>query len=499
VTRYAAPKLGTYTALVALGLVAALVSGRAELVAVVVPLACALLAGLVAARRPEVDVALAVVGEPRLVEGQDVAVELRLSARSAVEQLEVLLTVPAGLAAADGDALVALGLAAGEQASRTVRLRGERWGLYRLGEVHLRARDRWGLFQYEARAEDRVELRVYPDAAALARLVPPAATRASVGNQVAGAKGDGIEFADVRPFQPGDRVRRVNWRASARRAELWVNEAHPERNTDVVLFLDTFAEAASSAGGTLEEAARAAVALAARYLARRDRVGLVRVGGALHWLEPGGGPSQLQRVAEALLEAAAWDSAADRGLAAIPPRTLPPHSLVLALTPLLDPRGRAILADLHAHGHDLVVVEVSPLPFVQPTRDAFGAAALTLWRLERQVRRAALQRLGVAVAEWRPGAALDPVLEEVTAFRRAARPGRAPTIHVVASARTAAAAASPGSSIGGGRVPNAPAGTAGMPSAPVTTRSAVRARPVRRLRPARPCPRGVLALAGRPR
>ena len=357
-TRYAAPKLGTYTALVALGLVAALVSGRAELVAVVVPLACALLAGLVAARRPEVDVALAVVGEPRLVEGQDVAVELRLSARSAVEQLEVLLTVAAGLAAADGDALVALGLAAGEQASRTVRLRGERWGLYRLGEVHLRARDRWGLFQYEARAEDRVELRVYPDAAALARLVPPAATRASVGNQVAGAKGDGIEFADVRPFQPG------------------------------------------------------------------DRVGLVRVGGALHWLEPGGGPSQLHRVAEALLEAAAWDSAADRGLAAIPPRTLPPHSLVLALTPLLDPRGRAILADLHAHGHDLVVVEVSPLPFVQPTRDAFGAAALTLWRLERQVRRAALQRLGVAVAEWHPGAALDPVLEEVTAFRRAARPGR---------------------------------------------------------------------------
>ena len=48
---------------------------------------------------------------------------------------------------------------------------------------------------------------------------------------MARAKGDGIEFADIRPFVPGDRVRRINWRASARRPGLWVNESHPERNT----------------------------------------------------------------------------------------------------------------------------------------------------------------------------------------------------------------------------------------------------------------------------
>ena len=35
----------------------------------------------------------------------------------------------------------------------------------------------------------------------------------------------------------------INWRASARRGELVVNETHPERNTDVILFLDSFAEA----------------------------------------------------------------------------------------------------------------------------------------------------------------------------------------------------------------------------------------------------------------
>ena len=57
------------------------------------------------------------------------------------------------------------------------------------------------------------------------------------------SRADGLEFADTRAFVPGDRLRSVNWRASARRGELIVNERHPDRNADVVLFLDSFAEA----------------------------------------------------------------------------------------------------------------------------------------------------------------------------------------------------------------------------------------------------------------
>ena len=104
-------------------------------------------------------------------------------------------------------------------------------------------------------------------------------------------RADGLEFADTRAFVPGDRLRSVNWRASARRGELIVNERHPDRNADVVLFLDSFAEARSGrrGDGTLERAVRAAATLAGRYLERRDRVGLVTFGGVLRWLEPGGG------------------------------------------------------------------------------------------------------------------------------------------------------------------------------------------------------------------
>ena len=122
----------------------------------------------------------------------------------------------------------------------------------------------------------------------LQRLVAPLDTQLATGDLVARARADGLEFADTRQFVPGDRLRSVDWRASARRGELIVNERHPDRNADVVLFLDSFAEARSDeeADGTLELAVRAAATLAGRYLERRDRVGLVTFGGILRWLEP---------------------------------------------------------------------------------------------------------------------------------------------------------------------------------------------------------------------
>jgi uncharacterized protein (DUF58 family) len=419
-SRYPTHKLGAYTTVVALGLLGALASGLPELVAVVAPFAVLLLYGLARSPVPRAEVRLALAGE-RAVEGVAVALEVEVLARTPLEQVEVLVAVPAGLVLGGAPNPTALRLGAGETACLEYTVRGTRWGLYGVGEAWLRVRDRFGLFAFETRVDRRLAFRVYPGASALRGLVRPRDTRVTAGNQVARPKGDGIEFADLRPFVPGDRVRRVNWRASARQGALWVNEAHPERNTDIVLFLDTFAEARSGAGSTLDAAVRAATALAARYLDGRDRVGLVRLGGTLRWLLPGTGPGHLHKVVEALLEADASPSFIDKGIGLVPPRTLPPRALVVGLSPLLDDRGRAVMLDLHARGYDLAVVEVSPVELTKPGRGELGELAMRLWRLEREAVRARFERLGVAVAAWRPGVELEAVLEEVAAFRRSAR------------------------------------------------------------------------------
>jgi uncharacterized protein (DUF58 family) len=229
----------------------------------------------------------------------------------------------------------------------------------------------------------------------------------------------------MRPWAPGDPLKRVNWRASARRNDLWVNESHPERNTDVILFVDSFAEARGRGTGTLDLAVRATAALADVYVRRRDRVGLISFGGILRWLEPGMGTVQLYRIVDALLDTQIILSYYWSELDRIPRRTLPPNALVIALSPLLDRRSVDALLDLRARGYDLSVVDVSPVPFTRRPASGVDAIAYDLWILQRDALRHRLQRAGVAVAEWSDDLPLQAALEEVRSFRRHARLARA--------------------------------------------------------------------------
>jgi uncharacterized protein (DUF58 family) len=109
----------------------------------------------------------------------------------------------------------------------------------------------------------------------------------------------------------------------------------------------------------------------------------------------------------------------------LPARTLPPRALVIALSPLLDERATSALADLRARGFDLAVIEISPLPFIDPGSEPFEQLAFSLFRLRRDALRSRYRGLGVPVAEWHDGVPLQAVIEEVNAFRRHARIVRA--------------------------------------------------------------------------
>ena len=423
-TRSASPRVAAYAVLASAGLLGALALRRPELVVLAAPFALALALGLRTAQEPRLAVALA-VGRERALVGDEVEVELDVSTDVPVERLELLLVVPHGLEVAAGENPVAIRLGRDDDRTVSFTLRGVHWGSYVLGDVRVRARGRFGLVAWERRLDRTTYLRVYPRPEALRRLVPPVATQPFSGNDVARQKGDGLEFADLRVFAPGDRVRSINWRASARRDELVVNERHPERNTDVILFVDSFAEARRGGSSTLDLAVGAAATIATRYLERRDRVGVVSFGGVLRWLMPGTGLAQRYRIVDALVETEVVFNYAWKDVSVIPVRTLPPQALVIALTPLLDERSVSALLDLRARGYDLVVVEVSPVPFAEPGRGELEQLASRLWLLHRQELRARYEALGVAVATWGDDVALEAALEGVRSFRRHARLARA--------------------------------------------------------------------------
>jgi uncharacterized protein (DUF58 family) len=418
-TRIVSPRLAAYAGLAAIGLLAGLVLARVELVALAAPFALAAIAGAAFAREPDLSATL-VLDRERALEDETVTATVELTSQSGAHRVDVLIQLPRPLRA-EAPNPHAVRLAAGETRTLELPLRCARFGAFVLGPVLFRARDRLGFTSWETKLGGREPLRVYPSVETLHALLAPYETQVFVGNQVSRTKSEGVEFADIRDWAPGDRVRQINWRASARRGGLLVNQQHPERNTDVVLFLDTFTDVESDERGTFDMTVRAATSLAHLYLQRKDRVGLVSFGGYLSWLTPASGTQQLYRIVDSLLQMNVVLSFASKGVDILPPRSLPPKALVIALSPLLDSRSAAALLDLRARGFDLAVVETSPVPFVTPSGDELAQLSYRLWRLSRESLRARYEQAGVPVVEWIDGVPLNVPLEEVAAFRRHAR------------------------------------------------------------------------------
>ena len=90
-------------------------------------------------------------------------------------------------------------------------------------------------------------------------------------------KGRGIEFDEVREYQPGDEIRTIDWNVTARMGHPYVKKYVEERQLTVMILLD--ASSSSSFGTTKrfkkELAAEASAVLAFSAIKHNDRVGLI--------------------------------------------------------------------------------------------------------------------------------------------------------------------------------------------------------------------------------
>ena len=410
------PRVVGYTALGALGLLVGLAASEPAAVAFGAAFLLPVVYGLAASRPslPDSDITLS---HERVLEGDAVEVRLELAARSAVDWLELEFRVPARARLLEGEQLQVLGLGKGEVRTLRYRVQYPRWGVYPVDSLRLQGARRLFTVTSSAERDPARLVRVYPQLARLRRLVKPLATRPASGSRPAATSGEGIEFAELREFRAGERVRRVNWRASARRGQLLVSDRLPERSSDVVLFLDSLTEAATEEESTLDLAVRAVATLAGEYLRQRDRVGLLSFGGELEWVRPSAGARQHYRIIDAVLSSESARLFRWRDPSLIPRRVLPPQSLIVALTPLLDWRVNRALLNLRARGYDLALIEVDPLRFAEQQRASYGEQAWRVWLLERELIRNQFLRTGVPVTRWNGDRPLAATVEELASTR----------------------------------------------------------------------------------
>ncbi len=150
------------------------------------------------------------------------------------------------------------------------------------------------------------------DAAVLARLSRlPVGARRPMAGAVAGlhrsaTRGSSVEFAEYRKYEPGDDVRRLDWRVYARSDRFFVKEFDADTNLRAVLILDTSGSMAyeGAQGSKLDFARRLAATLAWLLIRQGDAVGLRLTGGdGEREIPPRRAPIHLRAMLDALTEA----------------------------------------------------------------------------------------------------------------------------------------------------------------------------------------------------
>jgi uncharacterized protein (DUF58 family) len=385
---------------------AALLTGRIEILALAAPVTTALAAGLLFAADPVVQME-AEVDLDRCLEGDELIVTLSARARRSVPEAEIAVRVPGGFEDREGLGFQTISLP--EEGLR-IPLTAVRWGTYPVGDVGIRAYGPGRFVRWEKTVHEAALVKVFPTLERIRRAPAPPETQLFVGNYLARDSGDGIEFAQVRPFLPGDRIRSVNWRVTTRRGELHANLFHPERNADVVIFLDAFGDFGSDRLGSLEIAVRGAAGITDDLLRRKDRVGLVSFGGIVRWIDASMAREQEYRIVDTLLESEALFSYARKDIALLPPRTLPPSATLIAFSPLVDDRSIQALNDLRDRGFPLIVVDTLPEPLIAPQPTPEGDLAHRVWRMQRDELRTDLSLRGIPVLDWWEAGRLDAAL-----------------------------------------------------------------------------------------
>ena len=120
-----------------------------------------------------------------------------------------------------------------------------------------------------------------------------------------GAKaGSGLTFADLRPYEPGDDVRHLDWNVTARQDRPYVRTFTEERALTVWLLVDVSASLRFGPDGATkaDRAVQAAALLATAAIRAGDRVGLALVSDRVEAeIAPGAGASHLARLIRALV------------------------------------------------------------------------------------------------------------------------------------------------------------------------------------------------------
>jgi uncharacterized protein (DUF58 family) len=252
---------------------------------------------------------------------------------------------------------------------------------------------------------------ISPKMVPLRRLPLPFRMLGLAGGHDSARPGEGGEFRDISQFAPGDRLRRIDWKVTARRAQtsgdLYVRRSFTTADATALIMLDgrdDVTELVTRWGTSvsmideptsLDVARDAAASIATAYIKAGDRVGFQDLSSLRRIIAPGGGSRQLHRVLPAIARTAPRGAPVQRLRAPI----IPAGAIVYMISTFLDDESARMAELWRVAGHRIVAIDT-----LVPTSTAKLApaqrAAVRIISMERQDRLSALSALGIDVIHW---------------------------------------------------------------------------------------------------
>jgi uncharacterized protein (DUF58 family) len=310
-------------------------------------------------------------------------------------------------------------------------------GAYPFGPLTLRVKTPMGLWvaQYAHAPDDT--MRVYPNIQQTKQqhLLTRQQRARQMGLRSMRLRGQGMEFESLRDYLPDDELRRVDWKASARRGSLVTREYDVERSQQIMIVLDMGRAMASHLDymTKLDHAINAAVLLTYVAGQSQDRVGIMAFADdILTFMPPGKGAGQLPVVLDQLYPLQPRQVESDyRGAFTYLAHHVRKRSLILIFTDLIDPDSSKRLIDSLAllHPQHLVLCialsdyELRGIVHGVPANQTgmFQQAVAISVMEDRQLALATLHRRGILTVDAAPSDLAVAVVNRYLAVKREGR------------------------------------------------------------------------------
>lgn len=364
-------------------------------------------------------VSLATLGSPgvagehrfarsRYAEGERATTTVQIELRRGRRKFARLdLKCPPGIALRTDDAHRELELRRAHPTTLELEWDVVTWGRKRFPPLTLVFTDFLGVLEHRAEVGEACEVLVRPATQPVGKHNAKASNpERALGQYNVSRPGDGSEFFALRPYQSGDSIRKINWRASARSKETMVNQATRESYARVTVIVDLRAK--EGLGGEPTAATRngrAAAAILNHHDRAKDSLNLVVLGGGVDRPRGRRNPRMGDLLDFLVLHEPGGSMRTDEAAQALIHEVRPKSPVYVITSAALDPDLAAAVNMLRSLRANVIVISPSP------EAEEFGPDAALVQATRRRTLQD-LRSLGVRCHDWAPAQPLQVALLE---------------------------------------------------------------------------------------